>query len=164
MEGGATRYSGTRCTFLLKVFNMRVTGPGGGAGDMPPGERNGLRTDELESLTEEVVVVFPLPTEDPLIEERRVHALASALGGASQTSKKGALFTSKDGDKRVSVVQDDLWQVRASEERTVLEANGVRSEATKTATSQTPSPSRLTPPPLSLVAEREARRLEELRR
>jgi len=109
MEGGSTRYSGTRCTFLLKAFNMRVVGPGE-AGDSPPSERNSLRTGELESLVEEVVIVFPLPTEDPLIEERRVHALASAMGGASQVAKNGALFTSKDGVKRVSVVQDDLWQ------------------------------------------------------
>ena len=109
MEGGSTRYSGTRCNFMLRAFNMRITSVGSEP-DVLDLASSSLRSDELESQAEEVVMVFPLPTEDPLIEERRVHALASALGGVSQVSKKGILFTSKEGDKRVSVKQDDLWQ------------------------------------------------------
>lgn len=62
----------------------------------------------------EVVIVFPLPTEDPLVEERKVHALASALAGVDQSNDEDNLsklnFSSKDGKFRTAVKRSDLWK------------------------------------------------------
>ena len=80
MEGGRGKNQGTKCTFRFHAGDFRAM------------------EGDFAQKAEEVVVVFPLPTEDPLVEERRVHALAKAIGGAGAGNKKVAFQTKSATD------------------------------------------------------------------
>lgn len=69
---------GTKCVFKFHANDFKVM------------------EGDFAQKAEEVVVVFPLPTEDPLVEERRVHALAKAIGGAGGGGKQVAFQTKND--------------------------------------------------------------------
>ena len=55
---------------------------------------------------EEVVMVFPLPTEDPLVEERRIHALAFSMGGLGGQDK--VLLQNRSAGETVIIEGHDL--------------------------------------------------------
>ena len=60
----------------------------------------------------EVVMVFPIPTEDPLVEERRVQAVASALF-TGDMNEGDAVFSTGDGGSSVVVNKRDIMKSEA---------------------------------------------------
>ncbi|GMI15667.1 hypothetical protein TrVE_jg1545 [Triparma verrucosa] len=108
MEEGGLRYMGTKCNFLLRASKIVLT-----SSELAQGESDNLNPDsDVASLASEVVIVFPLPTEDPLVEERKVHALASALDGVDQSHSDSSNlnYSSRDGKFRTSIKRSDLWK------------------------------------------------------
>lgn len=79
-DGTRGKNQGTKCTFRFHANKFQAV------------EAN------FAEKAEEVVVVFPLPTEDPLVEERRVHALAKAIGGAGAGGRKVAFQAKRASD------------------------------------------------------------------
>ncbi len=98
---GSEDSRGTRCMLSFKASDLKLA-ISDNASDAVLGN--------LAEQAEEVVVVFPMPTEDPLVETRRVHALASAIGGIGGTSDSPTIYHIRNSTETVAVQSRDLME------------------------------------------------------
>ena len=84
--------TGAKCMLRVKASELSRRGEWAGAGRAEPAE---------------VVMVFPLPTEDPLVEERRLQEVATALF-TGDAAENDAQYTNGDGSETVVVNERDV--------------------------------------------------------
>ena len=120
-NGQYSKNYGTRCFVRMKANNMEYKAVSDKASD---GSDQSAEEDSA-SRAEEVVMVFPLPTEDPIVEERRVHAIARTIGGAGQ-GRKAIKLKTKDSKEVCTITQHALME---NERRTAWKScTGIHSD------------------------------------